>query len=109
MLSRQSRQELEALHALIQALDESDRESRLVGAEIVEAMIVICRREGEPIAHDVHAWAMTKPWPGFRGMERYCLRLTESADIVHHTLRLTEQLNPGARKARTHLRTVPAA
>jgi len=109
MLSRQSRQELEALHAMISATAGAGHKSSVVMSETVETMIIICRREQRPIADDVHAWAMTKRWPGFRGMERSCLRLTESADIVHHTLRLTGQLTPTAKSVRTRLRTIPAA
>jgi len=66
--------------------------------ELVETLIVICRREGGSVTDDVRLWAMAKHWPGFQGTERACLRLAESADIVHHTLRLTRQLPARSRR-----------
>lgn len=109
MLSRQSRLELDALHVLISTATDAERESSMVMTETVETMIIICRRERVPIADDVHAWAVAKPWPGFRGTERSCLRLTECSEVVHHTLRLTGLLTTRERTTASRLPKITAA
>ena len=109
MISRQSRLELDALHVLISTATDAERDSTRLMSETIETMIIICRRERVPIADDVHAWAMTKSWPGFRGTERSCLRLTESAEVVHHTLRLTGLLTTRERTTASRLPKITAA
>lgn len=98
MLSQASVQDLETMYRYLTTRDERELSHETM-TELIEALIVICRREGCPITDDVRAWVLAKQWPGFRGTEHFCIRLTESADVVHHTLRLTGQLSTRLRQS----------